>query len=105
VETDEVYVGVDKRGAQYVFPVQAKGGRDRISIVQLEQDQAMCRAKFPSLICHPIAAQFMDESLIALFAFEDSPKGLVFSSEKHYRLVPPEQVTVEDLKEYRAKAD
>ena len=88
-----------------MFPVQAKGGKDRISIVQLEQDQAMCRVKFPSLICHPIAAQFMDESLIALFAFEDSPKGLVSSSEKHYRLVPPEQVTVEDLKEYREKAD
>lgn len=33
VETDEVYVGVDRRGAHYVFPVQAKGGTDTISIV------------------------------------------------------------------------
>lgn len=90
------------RGAQYVFPVQAKGGRDRISIVQLEQDQAMCRAKFPSLICHPIAAQFMDANLIALFAFEDSEKGLVLSSERHYRLAPPEEMTADDLNRYRA---
>ena len=27
IETDEVYVGVDKQGAHYVSPVQAKAGR------------------------------------------------------------------------------
>ena len=27
VETDEIYVGVDKGGSHYVVPVQAKGGR------------------------------------------------------------------------------
>lgn len=25
VETDEIYIGVDRRGAHYIFPVQAKG--------------------------------------------------------------------------------
>ena len=29
VETDEIYVGVDKGGSHYVVPVQAKGGGDR----------------------------------------------------------------------------
>jgi hypothetical protein len=38
VETDELYIGLDKRGAQYVFPVQAKGGTDRLSVVQILQD-------------------------------------------------------------------
>jgi hypothetical protein len=42
METDEVYVGLDRRGIHYVFPVQAKGGRDRHSVVQIEQDIAMC---------------------------------------------------------------
>jgi hypothetical protein len=50
VETDEIYIGVDKRGAHYVFPVQAKGGSDLLSVVQIEQDVALCAAKFPSLI-------------------------------------------------------
>lgn len=59
VETDELYVGVDKKGAHYVFPVQAKGGSDKISIVQIEQDFAICKHKFPSLICRPIGAQFI----------------------------------------------
>lgn len=36
VETDEVYVGVDRQGAHYVVPVQAKSGKDRMSVVQIE---------------------------------------------------------------------
>ena len=28
VETDEIYVGVDKRGVHYILPVQAKGKKD-----------------------------------------------------------------------------
>lgn len=59
IETDEIYVGINKRGVHYVFPVQAKGAKERISVVQIEQDIAMCASKFPDLICRPIAAQFM----------------------------------------------
>lgn len=102
VETDEVYVGVDRRGVHYVFPLQAKGGSDRLSVVQIEQDFALCAAKFPALICRPIAAQFMADDLIALFDFVKSDTGVAVSSEKHYRLVPPDQLTPDDLKAYLA---
>lgn len=105
VETDELYVGVDRRGAQYVFPVQAKGGNDTLSIVQIEQDFALCAAKFPSLICRAIAAQFMADDLIALFDFESGENGVALVSEKHYRLVPPDGVTAADLGTYRARPD
>ena len=104
VETDEIYIGVDRRGVHSVFPVQAKGGRDKINIVQIEQDFALCAHKFPSLICRPIAAQFMQNDLIVLFDFEEGESGLALSSEKHYRLVPPEQVTVVDLETYRTRS-
>ena len=30
IETDEIYVGIDRRGVHYVIPVQAKGGRDAV---------------------------------------------------------------------------
>ena len=103
VETDEIYVGVDKRGAHYVFTVQAKAGNDKISIVQIEQDWGLCKDKFPTLICRPIAAQFMGDDLIAMFAFEEGKSGIVVSSEKHYRLVPPEEVTPADLDIYRER--
>lgn len=103
VETDEIYIGVDRRGAHYVFPVQAKGGSDRLSIVQIEQDMALCENKFPTLICRPIAAQFIDDDLIALFEFEEGEHGIALSLEKHYRLVPPDEVTPADLEIYRTR--
>ncbi|MBI3873157.1 MAG: endonuclease [candidate division Zixibacteria bacterium] len=103
VETDEIYVGVDKSGTHYVLPVQAKGGSDSLSIVQIEQDIAMCAEKFAKLVCRPIGAQFMDQDLIALFEFETMKGEIRVSSEKHYRLVLPEDVTDEDLAAYRIR--
>lgn len=100
VETDEIYVGLDKRGAHYVLPVQAKGGKDKIGIVQIEQDLEMCSLKFPRLICQAIAAQFMGENLIALFELEQSSDGIKVSTEKHYRLVGPDELSPEELQSY-----
>ncbi len=101
VETDEIYIGVDKKGAHYVFPVQAKGGTDKLSIVQIEQDLAVCAHKFPSLICRSIAAQFMAGGVIALFEFEEGEDGPKICAERHYKLVPPDDVTEADLEKYR----
>lgn len=103
VETDELYVGIDSRGAHYVLPVQAKSGRERQSIVQIEQDFALCRHRFERLICIPIAAQFMQDDLIALFALEMTATGVAVSAERHYRLVPPDRVTPEELEAYRRR--
>jgi hypothetical protein len=103
VETDELYVGVDRRGTHYVFPVQAKGGSDRLGVVQIAQDFALCADKFPNLVCRPIGAQFMADDLIALFEFEEGEHGVSLATEKHYRLVQPEDVTEEDLRAYRER--
>jgi hypothetical protein len=103
VETDELYVGLDKKGAHYIFPVQAKGGSDRLSVVQIEQDFAVCANKFPGLICRPLGAQFMAGGIIALFEFEEADGSVKISAERHYKLVPPEEVTKEDLEAYRQR--
>lgn len=104
VETDEVYVGIDRQGAHYVLPVQAKGGKDRLSIVQIEQDVAMCAEKFECAICRPIAAQFMEGNVIAMFAFQETENGVRLHKERHYQLVPHEQVSAADLATYAAAA-
>lgn len=101
IETDELYVGVDSRGAQYVLPIQAKRRGDHHNMVQIESDLAMCDEKFPELIPRPIGAQFLDNSTIALFAFERSDEGISLSEERHYRLVPPDQLSGEELAAYR----
>jgi hypothetical protein len=105
VETDEVYVGVDKRGAQYVYPVQAKGGTDKINLVQIEQDAAMCKSKFASLICKPIAAQFIEAGKIALFMFESDRFGEIkLIAERHYELTT-DGIDVEELSNYASRPD
>lgn len=101
VETDEIYVGIDRRGAHYVMPVQAKGGRDRLSVVQIGQDFALAAERFPELFCRPIGAQFLDDGAIALFEFTQAESGIAIRQETHYRLVPPEELTEEDLARYR----
>lgn len=102
IETDEIYVGVDKRGVHYVFPVQAKSGKDRVGVVQIEQDFALCANKYPTLLCRPLAAKFIRGNVIALFEFGQGEDGVGVASEKHYKLVPPEEVTEADLKGYQA---
>ena len=101
VETDEIYIGIDRRGVHYVFPVQAKGGNDLLSVVQIGQDIAMCAAKFPTLLSRPIAPQFIGPDLIVLFSFGLDNGRVVQLDERHYRLVPPEEITPGDLQSYR----
>jgi hypothetical protein len=103
VETDEIYIGVDKRGAHYVLPVQAKGGRDKMGIVQLEQDFLVCEATFPGLICRPIAAQFMRDGIIAMFELEKTSEGIKVSAEKHYILVHSDELSPEELETYQKR--
>ena len=103
VETDEIYVGVDKRGVHYVLPVQAKGGNDKLNRVQIEQDIALCAEKLPDLICRPIGTQWMREDVVALFEFEEVGEDIRVVSEKHYRLVQPDAITGEELSRYKRR--
>lgn len=100
IEIDEIYVGVDRHGRQYVLPVQAKGGSDQLSVVQTKQDIACCAEKFPNLICRSISAQFMADDLIAMFELTQEVDEIKVVEEKHYRLVPADQIGPADLKAY-----
>src|SRR5690606_28685249 len=87
IEIDEIYVGLDRHGRQFVLPVQAKGGSDQLSVVQTKQDISCCSEKFPSLICRAISAQFMADDLIAMFELALDSGHVKIVDEKHYRLV------------------
>ena len=104
IEIDEVYVGVDRYGCQYIVPVQAKGGNDQLSTVQAKQDIACCAEKFPKLVCRAISAQFMDDSRIAIFELGLDEAGLVKTvEERHYLLVPATEISSKDLETYRGR--
>jgi hypothetical protein len=103
IEIDEVYIGVNRNGQQFVVPVQAKGGSDRLAVVQTGQDIACCSEKFPRLTCRPVSAQFMADSVIAMFELMVEDGEISICEERHYRLVPSDQIGAEDLKRYASR--
>lgn len=101
IEIDELYVGIDKYGCHYVIPVQAKGGRDQISIVQTTQDTEWCAQKFPKLRCRAISAQFVSSDQIAMFELKIENDQLKVIEERHYKLVPAKELDIEEIADYR----
>lgn len=104
IEIDEIYVGLDKFGRQFVIPVQAKGGSDKHGVVQTQQDIACCAEKFPRLICRAVSAQFMENDKIALFelALENGDAKVV--DERHYKLVAATDISEADLVDYKNRS-
>ena len=100
IEIDEIYVGVDRFGVQYVVPVEAKSGKDQLSAVQAKQDLACCLDKFPLLRCRTVSAQFMGENRIALFELIQQDGEIRILDEKHYSLVPADSISAADLESH-----
>lgn len=101
VEIDEVYVGIDRFGQQYVIPVQAKGHHDEIGITQPEQDLEACAEKWPQMIARSVAVQFMENGTIALFELARQEGRVRVARESHYQLVSAELITQEDRETYQ----
>ena len=100
IEIDEIYIGLNRHGAQFVVPVQAKGGIDKLSPVQTKQDIACCQAKFPDLVCRPVSAQFMSDEVIALFELTAANGKILVVEERHYQLVPADEIDSGTKRQY-----
>jgi len=105
IEIDEIYLGVAKNGMHYVFPCQAKSPGDKFGIVQVLQDVYFCRSRYPSVICRPVAMQFIDNDSFAILETtieeENGVLELVIIDEKHYKLVDKNELSIEDIEYYR----
>lgn len=104
IEIDELYIGLDKYGCHYVIPVQAKGGKDQIGIVQTTQDIRFVEQKFPGMRCRAIAAQFMEGDIVALFELTLQDNEVKVVEEKHYKLVPAAELDKNAIRDYRASS-
>ena len=100
IEIDELYVGLDKRGRHYIIPMQAKGGKDQIGIVQTAQDIRFAKEKFPGIQCRAITAQFMDDKIVALFEVILHDNEIKVVDERHYRLVPAKDINKDAIRDY-----
>ncbi|MFM2099223.1 MAG: hypothetical protein RLZZ366_762 [Pseudomonadota bacterium] len=101
IEIDELYFGIDRNGCHFAIPVQAKGGKDQIGVVQTSQDIAFVEQKFPGMRCRAVSAQFMADQSIALFelTLQDSEVRVV--QERHYRLLPASELDQTAIRNYR----
>jgi hypothetical protein len=100
MEIDEVYVGISKDGAQYIIPVQAKGGSDKQGVSQVLQDAEFCKREFPALVPRLVAAQFIGRDRVAMLELIVSPSAVKIRNERQYKLVPAAQITDQDLRDY-----
>jgi len=100
VETDEIYIGINLEWQPFVIPVHVQGRGKKIGTTQIGQDMVVCEAKFPALSCRPVAAQFIENDLIALFEFVQSEGMISIREERHYRIVPNEKLSDEEIKGY-----
>lgn len=101
IEIDELYIGLDKHGSHYVIPVQAKGGKDQIGIVQTAQDITFVEQKFPGMRCRAIAVQFMADNVVALFELTLQDDEVKVVEERHYKLVPASELDQDAIRSYR----
>ena len=83
---------LDKNGDHFVILVQAKGGKDHIGIVQTTQDIRFSEQRFSDLVCRTIAVQFMGVQVVALFELTLQDEDIRVVEERHYRLVPAEDI-------------
>lgn len=102
IEIDELYVAVDSRGAQYVVPVQAKGGKDVLGAIQTIQDVTFCKTekRYKDCIPRAVSAQFLADDTIALFETTFDGDEVSIVRERHYRLTEAEAIVSADLKQY-----
>lgn len=103
VEVDEVYVGINRRGAHFVIPCQAKSKKDRFGVVQVIQDLELCKFKYPNAIRKPVAIKFVDSNSVAMLELAVTENEEVLSlnvvEEKHYELVPRTEIAEDELKQ------
>jgi hypothetical protein len=110
IEIDELYVGLDTRAAQYIVPVQAKGGSDRLGVIQTIQDVTFCATneKYRHCVARPVSCQFMPkidgDVVIAMFELNFDGDEVSIVQERHYRLTAAKEITGDDLNRYRQEA-
>lgn len=102
IEIDELYVGLDSRGAQYIIPVQAKGGTDVLGAIQTIQDVTFCHTekRYRDCIARAVSAQFLSDDTIALFETTFDGDEVSIVRERHYKLSDSEAIASSDLKLY-----
>jgi len=96
-EIDDLYVGLDIDGKQFVIPVEAKCANDRLSKTQIVQMIDLARERYPRLIMRPAGVQEMKDGSLVLMEFTPAahPDEIKIKEMRRYKLVPMAEVPLE----------
>lgn len=89
-EIDDLYVGLDTNGKQFVIPVEAKGAKGKLNKTQIAQMIDFARDQYPKLIMRPIGLQEMKDRSLVLVEFTPAthPDDIKIKEMRRYKLVP-----------------
>ena len=91
IEIDDLYVGIDEDGNEYILPIEAKSPdeRDKLGWFQIANLVKFATQYFPNLKCRAIAAKPVDRGLVCLMEFDSSTdfEEIGIKNIKMYKLV------------------
>jgi hypothetical protein len=65
-----------------------------------------CKSRYPSVICRPVAMQFIAEDSVAILETnveeENNILKLIVVDEKHYKMVGKNELSKEEIEYYRS---
>jgi hypothetical protein len=99
VEIDDLYVGLNSVGKQFVMPIEAKSANDHLSRTQIFQGIEFAQARYPKLVLRPVGIQEMKDGSLVLIEFtpESHPNKIKILGLRRYKLVPMSDVPLDEL--------
>ena len=96
-EIDDLYVGLNINGKQFVIPVEAKCAKERLSKTQIAQTIDFAQDRYPKLIIRPVSVQEMKDGSLVLLEFTPAPHPdeIKIKEMRRYKLVPMSEVPLE----------
>ena len=96
-EIDDLYVGLNINGKQFVVPVEAKCATESLSKTQIVQMIDFARERYPKLIMRPVGVQEMKDGSIVLLEFLPAahPDEIKIKEMRRYKLVPMSEIPLD----------
>lgn len=97
IEVDDLYIGLNTKGQQFVVPIEAKSADDRLNKTQIVQMIAFAQERYPKLILKPVGVQEMKDGSLVLIQFTPAthPDAVKIAEMRRYKLVPMAEVPLE----------
>jgi len=91
VEIDDLYIGIDDEGNEYIIPTEAKSPdeRDKLGWFQVANLVKYAGEYFPNLICRPIAVKPFERNIVCLMEFDANSdyEKIAIKNIKVYKLI------------------